>query len=124
MGDEPRGDRLVHLNVGFSTESELNAFLDFLYAKSGQSISFTGLLEAMCHEVTIVTAVHNIKSNKGSKTAGVDEMKMDSYLQMPKQGTDCADTVEIQQVSSQTRAACVYPEKQRQAKTAGYPVRY
>jgi group II intron reverse transcriptase/maturase len=75
----------VHLNVGFSTESELKAFLDFLYAKSGQSISFTGLLEAMCHEVTIVTAVHNIKSNKGSKTAGVDEIKMDSYLQMPKQ---------------------------------------
>lgn len=73
------------LNVGFSTESELKAFLDFLYAKSGQSISFTGLLEAMCHEVTIVTAVHNIKSNKGSKTAGVDEIKMDSYLQMPKQ---------------------------------------
>ena len=39
----------------------------------------------MCHEVTIVTAVHNIKSNKGSKTADVDEIKMDSYLQMPKQ---------------------------------------
>ena len=75
----------MHLNVGFSTESELKAFLDFLYAKSGQGISFTGLLEAMCHEVTIVTAVHNIKSNKGSKTAGVDEIKMDSYLQMPKQ---------------------------------------
>lgn len=75
----------MHLNVGFSTESELKAFLDFLYAKSGQSISFTGLLEATCHEVTIVTAVHNIKSNKGSKTAGVDEIKMDSYLQMPKQ---------------------------------------
>lgn len=75
----------MHLNVGFSTESELKAFLDFLYAKSGKSISFTGLLEAMCHEVTIVTAVHNIKSNKGGKTAGVDEIKMDSYLQMPKQ---------------------------------------
>ena len=75
----------MHLNVGFSTESELKAFLDFLYAKSGQSISFTGLFEAMCHEVTIVTAGHNIKSNKGSKTAGVDEIKMDSYLQMPKQ---------------------------------------
>ena len=34
---------------------------------------------------TIVTAVHNIKSNKGSKTAGVDRMKMDKYLQMPKE---------------------------------------
>ena len=34
--------------------------------------------------MTIVTAVHNIKSNKGSRTAGVDKMKMDKYLQMPK----------------------------------------
>ena len=39
----------------------------------------------MVSEVTIVTAVHNIKSNKGSKTAGVDRMKMDKYLQMPKE---------------------------------------
>ena len=38
----------------------------------------------MAHEVTIVTAIHNIKSNKGSKTAGVDGVKMDRYLQMPK----------------------------------------
>lgn len=39
----------------------------------------------MVHEVTIVTAVHNIKSNKGSKTAGVDGIKMDGYLQMQKE---------------------------------------
>ena len=39
----------------------------------------------MENEVTIVTAVHNIKSNKGSKTAGVDKIKMDRYLQMPKE---------------------------------------
>ena len=39
----------------------------------------------MANEVTIVTAVHNIKSNKGSQTAGVDKMKMDRYLQMPKE---------------------------------------
>ena len=56
----------------------------FLYEKSGQGVSFTGLVEAMVNEVTIVTAVHNIKSNKGSKTAGVDKIKMDKYLQMPK----------------------------------------
>lgn len=85
MGGEPRGDSLVHLNVRFSTERELKELLDFLYSKSEQGISFTGLLEAMSHEMTIVTAVHNIKSNKGSKTAGVDEVKMDRYLQMPKQ---------------------------------------
>lgn len=84
MGDELRGESLVHLNVRFSTETELKAIQDMLYEKSGQGVSFTGLVEAMAHEVTIVTAIHNIKSNKGSKTAGVDKMQMDKYLQMPK----------------------------------------
>lgn len=85
MGDELRGDSLVHLNVRFSTEAELKQTLDFLYEKSKEEIAFTGLVEAMVNEVTIVTAIHNIKSNKGSKTAGVDQMKMDKYLQMPKE---------------------------------------
>ena len=84
MGDELRGESLVHLNVRFQSETELKKFQDLLYEKSGQGISFTGLLEAMASEVTIVTAIHNIKSNKGSKTAGVDGAKMDRYLQMPK----------------------------------------
>lgn len=85
MGDELRGDSLVYLNVRFSTEAELKQTLDFLYEKSKEGIAFTGLVEAMVNEVTIVTAIHNIKSNKGSKTAGVDQMKMDKYLQMPKE---------------------------------------
>lgn len=85
MGDELRGDSLVHLNVRFSTEAELKQTLDFLYEKSKEGIAFTGLVEAMVNEVTIGTAIHNIKSNKGSKTAGVDQMKMDKYLQMPKE---------------------------------------
>ncbi|MBE7715049.1 MAG: group II intron reverse transcriptase/maturase [Enterocloster clostridioformis] len=75
----------MHLNVRFSTEAELKQTLDFLYEKSKEGIAFTGLVEAMVNEVTIVTAIHNIKSNKGSKTAGVDQMKMDKYLQMPKE---------------------------------------
>lgn len=75
----------MHLNVRFSTEAELKQTLDFLYEKSKQGAGFTGLLEAMVSEVTIVTAIHNIKSNKGSKTAGVDRVKMDRYLQMPKE---------------------------------------
>ncbi|MCU6708032.1 group II intron reverse transcriptase/maturase [Paenibacillus sp. J5C_2022] len=74
----------MHLNVKFSNEAGLKQILDFLYEKSKQGSSFTGLLEAISHEVTIVTAIHNIKSNKGSKTSGVDKMKMDKYLQMPK----------------------------------------
>lgn len=75
----------MHLNVRFSTEAEMKQTLDFLYEKSKEGIAFTGLIEAMVNEVTIVTAIHNIKSNKGSKTAGVDRAKMDKYLQMPRE---------------------------------------
>lgn len=75
----------MHLNVRFLNETELKQFQDLLYEKSGQGICFTGLLEAMVSGITIVTAVHNIKSNKGSRTAGVDKMRMDKYLQMPKE---------------------------------------
>lgn len=82
MGDELRGENLVHLNVRFSTETELKKIQDFLYEKSGQGVSFTGLVEAMANEVTIVTAVHNIKANKGSRTAGVDKMKMDKWKKL------------------------------------------
>ena len=59
MGDELRGGNLVHLSVRFSTETELKKFQDLLYEKSGQGVSFTGLLEAMVSEVTIVTAVRH-----------------------------------------------------------------
>lgn len=41
-------------------------------------------MEAISNEVTIITAIHNVKANAGSKTAGVDRNKMDKYLQMPK----------------------------------------
>lgn len=75
----------MHLNVKFSTEAEMKQTLDFLYEKSKEGIAFTGLVEAMVNEVTIVTAIHNIKSNKGSRTAGVDHVKMDRYLQMPRE---------------------------------------
>ena len=75
----------MHLNVNLSSETDLKTLQDFLYAQSRQNRTFTGLLEAVESEVTIVTAIHNIKSNKGSKTAGVDRIKMDRYLQMPKE---------------------------------------
>ena len=74
----------MHLNVKFSNETDLKCLLDLLYLKSGQGVTFTGLLEAMTNEVTIVTAIHNIKSNKGSKTVGTDNTNMEKYLQMPK----------------------------------------
>ena len=70
------------------TETEFRALLDKLYQQSrearetGEKPAFKGLLEIMSAEATIVTAIHNIKSNHGSDTPGVDNktMKRD-YLQ-------------------------------------------
>ena len=68
----------------FSDESDLKRCQDFLYQKSLDNVTFTGLMEAMCNEVTIVTAIHDIKSNHGSKTPGVDGANINKYLQMGK----------------------------------------
>ena len=74
----------MHLSVRFSNERSMKGFLDFLYDASSKGSSFTGLLEAMVNDTTIVTAIHNIKSNKGSHTAGVDGTVFNQYLQMPR----------------------------------------
>lgn len=72
------------INHNFSNETELKQTLDFIYAKSKEGKGFHGIMEAAFHEITIVTAIHNIKSNKGASTAGLDRKNIDYYLQMPK----------------------------------------
>ena len=60
------------------TETQLREIQDKLYQHSkevydtGGRPAFKGLLEIMSAEATIVTAIHNIKSNHGSETPGVD----------------------------------------------------
>ncbi len=72
------------------TDTELRIIQDKLYQHSkkafdaGKRPAFTGLLEIMSAETTIMTAIHNIKSNKGSETPGVDYKTMrKDYLQKP-----------------------------------------
>lgn len=72
------------------TETELRETLDTLYktAKTaydnGDRPSIGGLIEIMACETTIITAIHNIKSNKGSKTPGADcKIMQKDYLQKP-----------------------------------------
>ena len=71
------------------TETELRKIQDKLYQHSknaydaGGRPSFKGLLEIMSAEATITTAIHNIKSNRGSETPGVDSKTMRDYLQRP-----------------------------------------
>ena len=72
------------------TETELRETQDKLYQHSkevydaGGRPAFKGLLEIMSAEATIITAIHNIKSNHGSETPGVDLKTMrKDYLQKP-----------------------------------------
>jgi RNA-directed DNA polymerase len=74
----------MYIKRSFASESELKETQDFIYAKSRKGKGFNGILEAALNEVTIVTAIHNIKSNKGANTPGVDGSKMDDFLKMDK----------------------------------------
>ena len=72
------------------TETQLREIQDKLYQHSkevyeaGGRPSFKGLFEIMSAEPTIMTAIHNIKSNHGSETPGVDSKTMrKDYLQKP-----------------------------------------
>ena len=72
------------------TETQLREILDKLYQHSkevhdsGGRPAFKGLIEIMSAEATIITAIHNIKSNHGSETPGVDSKTMQKdYLQKP-----------------------------------------
>lgn len=64
------------------SESELRTLQDKLYAMAKTAIQreelprFKGLLEIISSEVVILTAIHKIKANKGSQTAGSDEETM------------------------------------------------
>jgi RNA-directed DNA polymerase len=75
----------MHLEHNFKSEAKLKDNLDFIYLQSSKGKSFHGIIEVAFNEVTIITAIHNIKSNKGSKTAGIDKNKIDNYLQMNKE---------------------------------------
>ncbi|CEH28309.1 DNA polymerase [Aneurinibacillus migulanus] len=68
------------------TESGLRKIQDELYSKTQQAIEngelpkFKGLLEIISAEATILTAIHNIKGNKGSQTAGSDGENMREHF--------------------------------------------
>ena len=69
-----------------NNETELNELIKEIYkvAKNnhdnGKTNSFTGILEIVASEPNIVTSIHKIKSNKGSKTSGVDNKNINDYL--------------------------------------------
>lgn len=77
-------------------ERSLRDLLDEMYSKAKEGEPFYGLLELVKNREVFFTAIHNIKSNRGSKTAGIDKKIVDEYLQMPfmecyKMTTDALD---------------------------------
>ena len=70
------------------SETELKKIQDEMYRITSKCIEskeipkFKGLVEIMSSQVVIMTAIHNIKANKGSKTPGIDQKIIDKdYLQ-------------------------------------------
>lgn len=61
---------------------------DKLYQQSLKGKRFTNLLDIITAENNILLAYRNIKSNKGSRTSGVDKRKDDSYSNLVLVTTD------------------------------------
>lgn len=84
------------LNKVPSNEAELNKLLQDIYLKAKENYesdinsNFTGILEIIASEPNIITSIHKIKANKGSHTAGIDDIEIDDYL---KKGFD--EVIEI-----------------------------
>lgn len=76
------------LNKVPTNEKELNELLQEMYITAKQNYderqkcNFTGILEIIASEPNIVSAIHKIKSNKGSHTAGIDGKIINDCLNM------------------------------------------
>lgn len=66
-------------------ETQLRNMLDRIYKSASEGEKFFNILELIQNEQVALTAIHNIKSNKGSKTAGIDGKTVDYFLQLPKE---------------------------------------
>lgn len=70
-----------------SSEKELKELQNYLYKEAEENSvkGYKGLMEVIRSEATLITAIHNIKSNRGSQTAGVDNETITKYLQQDYQ---------------------------------------
>lgn len=68
------------------TETQLQEIRDQIYqeARDGKR-NFYGLLELVTNPVTIITAIHRVKANKGRNTPGSDGKRMNDLLNMEYQ---------------------------------------
>jgi RNA-directed DNA polymerase len=64
-------------------EQDLRNTFDRMFKSAKETNKpFFNLTDLMMETETIMTAIHNIKSNKGSFTAGIDKKEINYYLQM------------------------------------------
>ncbi|MEC5308865.1 group II intron reverse transcriptase/maturase, partial [Bacillus thuringiensis] len=66
-------------------ERDLLGFQDKMYQVALEGKPIYNLTEFMKSEPVIDKAIHNIKSNRGSQTAGVDGTTINDYLQMDRE---------------------------------------
>lgn len=85
---EPTHQKGVILTVtdnglAIQNEHDLRSKLDALYQQSKSTGKpFNNLVDLMTKTETIISAIHNIKANKGSLTKGVDGRTINHYLKM------------------------------------------
>ncbi|RBP87849.1 group II intron reverse transcriptase/maturase [Cytobacillus firmus] len=79
------------LEYTLESESELRGTLDKLYSRTRElmenniKVKHTSLLEIMMSKPNIVTAIHSLKSNRGSMTPGVDGKTIRDYLKLSEE---------------------------------------
>src|SRR5258708_18800559 len=78
-----RGRTMKVHRLNVKTEAQLQQVQDQMYqeARNGKR-NFYGLLELATNPVTIITAIHRIKANKGRNTPGSDGKRMNDILNM------------------------------------------
>lgn len=79
VGKTPRRCPQLNATMRYWEYYNMQGTFDKLYEDSKANQSFHGLYEMIVSENNILLAYRTIKSNKGSKTAGVDSFTIGQY---------------------------------------------
>ncbi|QUH21520.1 reverse transcriptase domain-containing protein [Alkaliphilus sp. B6464] len=102
-------------------EQQLQNTLDLIYKNSKSDAEIYDIIELMKNEQTIITAIHNIKANKGSKTAGIDKKEIDYYLQMDNNKLLKLIIKAIENYNPQPVKRVYIPKENRKLRPLGIP---
>lgn len=102
------------LEYNLESERKLRGTLDELYSKTKQQmdnqfrIKHTSLLEIVLSKPNIITAIHSLKSNKGSLTPGIDGVTIRDYLLLSEEELVELLQDRIQNFKAQKSSVCLY----------------